>query len=53
MPVYRLNAYYWAALRSHDVWTVKPGPAAEEQMESLTRLLGGFDTVRREENEDI
>ena len=52
MPVYRLNAYYHAALRAHDVWTVKPGPAPVEQFESLTRLLGGFDTAFSAEDEE-
>lgn len=52
MPVYRLNAYYHAALRSHDIWTVRSGPAPVEQMESLTRLIGGFDTFRSVEDEE-
>lgn len=35
IPVYRVNAYYHAALRSHDVWTVKEQPPAEIQIEEL------------------
>jgi hypothetical protein len=35
MPVYRVNAYYHAALRSHDVWTVKPSAPAESQIDNL------------------
>ena len=35
MPVYRVNAYYHAALRSHDVWTVKPFEKADDQLAVL------------------
>ena len=35
MPVYRVNAYYHAALRSHDVWTVTPSAPAESQIDNL------------------
>ena len=35
MPVYRVNAYYHAALRSHDVWTVSPSAPAEDQISDL------------------
>jgi len=35
MPVYRVNAYYHSALRSHDVWTVKPSAPAENQCREL------------------
>ncbi len=35
MPVYRVNAYYHAALRSHDVWTVKESAPADVQIGEL------------------
>lgn len=38
MPVYRVNAYYHAALRAHDIWTVKPYSSAPDQIASLMEL---------------
>ncbi len=35
MPVYRVNAYYHSALRSHDVWTVRESPPADVQIDEL------------------
>jgi hypothetical protein len=35
MPVYRVNAYYHAALRSHDCWTVKESAPATVQIDDL------------------
>lgn len=35
MPVYRVNAYYHAALRQHDVWTVKESARPDVQIEHL------------------
>jgi hypothetical protein len=35
IPTYRVNAYYHAALRSHDVWTVKEQPPVEVQIDEL------------------
>lgn len=35
MPVYRVNAYYHSALRSHDVWTVKESAPADVQIGEL------------------
>jgi hypothetical protein len=35
IPVYRVNAYYHAALRSHDVWTVKEQPPVDVQIDDL------------------
>lgn len=35
LPVYRVNAYYHAALRSHDVWTVKEQPPVDVQIDDL------------------
>jgi hypothetical protein len=35
MPVYRVNAYYHAALRSHDVWTVRESAPADVQIGEL------------------
>lgn len=35
LPVYRVNAYYHAALRSHDIWTVKESAPAEVQIDKL------------------
>jgi hypothetical protein len=39
MPVYRVNAYYHAALRSHDLWTVPVSAPVESQVEDLVALL--------------
>ena len=47
MPVYRVNAYYHAALRSHDCWTVKEQPPAEVQIDHLL----AFASVDIEEQE--
>ena len=33
--MYRVNAYYHAALRSHDVWTVKEQPPVDVQIDHL------------------
>jgi len=35
IPVYRVNAYYHAALRSHDCWTVKQQPPPVVQIDEL------------------
>ena len=35
MPVYRVNCYYHAALRSHDCWTVKESATADVQIDDL------------------
>lgn len=35
IPVYRVNCYYHAALRSHDVWTVKEQPPVDVQIDDL------------------
>ena len=35
MPVYRVLAYYWAALRGHGCWTVKRSAPADEQISDL------------------
>ena len=35
MPVYRVNAYYHSALRSHDVYTVRESPPADVQIGEL------------------
>jgi hypothetical protein len=35
MPVYRVNAYYHAALRSHDCWTVRESAPATVQIDDL------------------
>jgi hypothetical protein len=42
MPVYRVNAYYHAALRSHDLWTVPVSAPVESQVEDLVGLLSAF-----------
>jgi len=39
IPVYRVNAYYHAALRSHDIWTCTPSAPAEHQIEELMAFL--------------
>jgi hypothetical protein len=35
MPVYRVNAYYHAALRSHDCWVVRESAPADVQISDL------------------
>lgn len=35
IPTYRVNSYYHAALRSHDIWTVKEQPPVEVQIDHL------------------
>ena len=46
LPVYRVNAYYHAALRSHDIWTVPPSAPADHQISDLMAFL---DTPEEEE----
>jgi len=46
MPVYRVNAYYHAALRSHDIWTCPPSAPAEHQIDDLLAFL---DTPQEED----
>ena len=38
MPVYRKQAYYHAALRSHDIWTVPITAGVKDQMDSLADI---------------
>jgi hypothetical protein len=35
LPVYRVNCYYHAALRSHDVWCVREQPPVDVQIDDL------------------
>jgi hypothetical protein len=39
MPVYRVNAYYHAALRAHDVWTCTPSAPPTHQIHDLLAFL--------------
>lgn len=39
MPVYRVNAYYHAALRSHDIWTCIPSAPAQSQIDELLAFI--------------
>lgn len=48
MPAYRVNAYYHAALRSHDCWTVKESAPATVQIDELMAFAQG-DSVDIEE----
>lgn len=50
LPVYRVNAYYHAALRSHDIWTVPPAAPIPQQINDLLAFarsvsvdMGGMD----------
>jgi hypothetical protein len=47
MPIYRVNAYYHAALRSHDCWTVKQQPPPDVQIDELL-AFASFDTPHEE-----
>ena len=47
LPVYRVNAYYHAALRSHDVWTVKEQPPVDVQIDDLL-AFAAVDMVEEE-----
>jgi hypothetical protein len=49
MPVYRMNAYYHAALRSHDCWTVKPSAPAESQIDNLLAFAAAAVDIEEEE----
>ena len=50
MPVYRVNAYYHAALRSHDCWTVKESAPADVQISDLL-AFAAEDSVDIEDEE--
>jgi hypothetical protein len=49
MPVYRVNAYYHAALRSHDCWTVKESAPATVQIDELMAFAQGASVDIEEE----
>jgi len=44
LPVYRVNAYYHAALRSHDIWTVTPAEPVPQQIDHLMEFARSFGT---------
>lgn len=51
-PFARLLHYYHAALRSHDLWTVKPGPSAAIQLDTLGKAFQAFQEFARLDTPD-
>jgi hypothetical protein len=50
MPIYRVNAYYHAALRSHDIWTTTESVPAEEQIADLLEFASAQESFDRDED---